>query len=163
MPKIPARFERRLPAEEILPPELIVAPVYEYEIEVPESAIDGQGHVNNVKFVQWMQDAAIRHADATGCTGATFAAGATWVVRQHRIEYRRPAFVGERIQVMTWVADFRRAFSQRKYKFVRVADQIVLAEGETDWVFVDVQSGRPRSIPGEIAAMFELVTENRKP
>lgn len=127
---------------------------FTHEIGVPSSAVDGNGHANNVEYVRWMQDAAVAHADAAGCTAATRDAGATWVVRSHHVEYRRPAFAGDRVRVETWVADFRRAFSLRKYRFVRAADGTVLAEGETDWVFVDVRTSRPRTIPPEIAAMF---------
>jgi acyl-CoA thioester hydrolase len=137
-----------------------VSAVYVYEIEVEPSAIDANGHVNNVEFVRWMQEAAVRHADEQGCTAATKAAGATWVVRSHQIQYLRPALAGDRVKVLTWVADFRRAFSLRKYKFVRVGDNVVLATGETDWVFVDTISGRPKSVPPQIQAMFELVTDD---
>ena len=70
--------------------------VYEYDIEVGPSAIDANGHVNNVEFVRWMQEAAVRHADERGCTAATKDAAATWVVRSHRIEYLRPALAGDR-------------------------------------------------------------------
>ena len=66
-----------------------------------------------------MQDAAVSHADERGCTAATREAGAAWVVRSHRIDYLRPAFAGDRVRVRTWVADFRRAFSLRKYEMVR--------------------------------------------
>ena len=60
------------------------------------------------------------------------------------------------MRVMTWVADFRRAFSLRRYRFVRAADGEVLAKGETDWVFVDVARARPRSVPEELKALFEV-------
>jgi len=135
-----------------------MAQIHNYPIEVGSTAIDANGHVNNVEFVRWMQDAAVSHADERGCTAATQAAGATWVVRSHRIEYLRPAFAGDRIRVMTWVADFRRAFSLRKYEFIRESDNTILARGETDWVFVDTQTGRPRSIPPTMAGMFEVAT-----
>jgi acyl-CoA thioester hydrolase len=126
------------------------------DITVGPAAIDGNGHANNVEFVRWMQEAAVAHADAAGCTAATLAAGGAWVVRSHRIEYLRPAFAGDRLVVVTWVADFRRAFSLRKYEFVRPVDNSVLARGETDWVYVDAGTGRPRSIPDPIRAMFEI-------
>ena len=32
------------------------------ELVVPDTAIDANGHVNNVQYVQWMQDAAIAHS-----------------------------------------------------------------------------------------------------
>ena len=131
--------------------------VFEYEIEVDPASIDGNGHVNNVEFVRWMQEAAVRHADAAGCTAATRGAGATWVARSHRVEYKRPAFAGDRVRVQTWVVDYRKAFSARGYRFSRAADGVVLAKGETDWVFVDVTSSRPRTIPDDIRALFVLL------
>src|SRR5882724_1232583 len=90
-------------------------PIFIHILHVPESAIDANGHVNNVEFVRWMQETAIAHADAAGCTAATREAGATWVVRSHQIQFSRPAFGGDIIHVRTWVANFRRAFSTRKY------------------------------------------------
>ena len=137
--------------------------VYEYEFEVDASAIDANGHVNNVEFVRWMQDAAVRHADARGLTAATRDAGATWVVRSHRIDYLRPAVAGDRVKVATWVADFRRAFSLRRYRFTRVADGTVLAKGETDWVFVDVNAARPKSVPDGLKALFDVAPPDWEP
>src|SRR5215212_1114432 len=130
-----------------------------YDLLVPPEAIDANGHANNVEFVRWMQDAAVHHADARGLSAATREAGATWVVRSHHVEYLRPAFAGDRLRVLTWVADFRRAFSTRRYRFTRPADGAVLARGETNWVFVDSNTGRPKSIPAELQGMFELPPE----
>jgi acyl-CoA thioester hydrolase len=137
--------------------------LHEYEITVDRSAIDANGHVNNVEFVWWMQDAAVRHADASGCTAATREAGATWVARSHHVEYLRPALPGDRVKVQTWVADFRRAFSMRRYRFLRAADGTLLSKGETDWVFVDVKSGRPRSVPDDIKSMFDIAPQGWEP
>ena len=138
-------------------------PIYEHCLKIPASAIDVHGHANNVEFIRWMQDAAVAHSNAVGCTAATTAAGAIWVARSHHIEYHRAAFLGEKIKVLTWVANFRRGFSLRKYKFIRESDGALLAKGETDWVFLHVGSGRPRSIPESIAAMFQLVSEDSEP
>jgi acyl-CoA thioester hydrolase len=128
-----------------------------YEIEVAASTIDANGHANNVEYLRWMQDAAVSHARAVGCSDATQAAGATWVVRSHHVDYLRPAFAGDRVEVRTWVADFRRAFSMRKYELVRSSDGAVLARGETNWVFVDAATGKPRSVPEAIQALFDVL------
>ena len=137
--------------------------LHEYAFPVPVPAIDANGHVNNVEFVRWMQDAAVAHADAAGCTAATLAAGATWVVRSHHVDYLRPAVAGDTIRVLTWVANVRRAFSLRRYQFRRAADNTLLARGETDWVFLDTKTVRPRSIPQEIMQGFELAPEGWEP
>ncbi len=138
-------------------------PVYRYEFIVPREAEDQNGHVNNVEYLRWMQDAAMQHSEALGCTKATHTAGATWVVRTHRIEYLKPAFAGERIAVLTWVSNVRRVQSLRKYRIIRPADKALLAEGETDWVFIDAQRGTLRSIPKDIKATFDLLPEDREP
>lgn len=137
-------------------------PVFRLELVVPASVVDGNRHVNNVAYVQWMQDVALKHSAATGCTRLTAAAGATWVARMHRIEYLSPAFAGDALAILTWVADFRKVRSLRRYQFVRTTDKKVIARGETDWVFVDAETGRPRGIPKEIAAAFVLVPDSPK-
>jgi len=134
-------------------------PFYRFEIIVPAEVVDQNRHVNNVAYVQWMQDAALQHSAATGCTRMTEAIGATWVARMHRIEYLSPGFAGDALTVLTWVADFRKVRSLRRYRFIRAADQKVLAQGETDWVFIDAATGRPRAISKEIASLFELVPD----
>lgn len=132
---------------------------HRHEFVIPESSLDANGHVNNVEYVRWMQEGAIRHAEEAGCTRATQRVGATWVARSHWIEYRRPAYAGDRVTVLTWVASFRKARSLRKYRIVRQPDEVVLACGETDWVFVDASTGRPRAIPDILKAMFQILPE----
>jgi acyl-CoA thioester hydrolase len=134
-------------------------PVYRFDITVPAEVVDENRHANNVAYVQWMQEAAIQHSAAAGCTGMTRALGAAWVIRTHRIEYLNPAFAGDALTVLTWVANFRRVRSLRRYKFIRAADQTVLAQGETDWVLVDAGTGRPRAIPDEIKDAFGVAAE----
>ena len=128
--------------------ENMTEPIYQFNFTVTDKVVDGNRHVNNVAYVQWMQDAAIRHAESSGCARITAAHGATWVVRSHRVDYRSPAFAGDAITVLTWVSNIRKVRSLRCYKFIRVADGAVLAEGETDWVFVDAANGTPAGDPG---------------
>ena len=133
--------------------------IHREEFAVPESAIDGNGHVNNVAFVQWMQNVATRHFDSGGVREAMEAAGGTWVARSHKIVYLGPAFAGEHIQALTWIADFSRVRSLRRYKFLRASDGKLLVRGETDWVFVNAKSGKPRSIPETIKQAFVAVSQ----
>lgn len=135
------------------------APIFHYRITVPESAIDLNGHVNNVAYVQWMQDTAMAHSAFTGGTQAAEDAGATWVARSHHIEYLNPAFLGEEIEVQTAIINMRRVRSVRRYRFTRVSDNKILARGETDWVLIHVQTGRPRSVPDAVQHCFTLAPE----
>ncbi len=140
-----------------------MTPIFRYRFTVGPEAIDENDHVNNVVYVQWMQDVAVRHATAVGCTDATRAIDAMWVARSHKIEYLSPAFAGDKIEAQTWVVSFRKVRSLRRYKFIRVSDGTTLARGETDWVFVDASSQRPRSIPEEVRAGFDLLPDDQSP
>lgn len=89
--------------------------------------------------------------------------GCTWIVRSHQVEYLRPAFEGEKIAVLTWIASIRKVRAQRKYKFFRISDQAVLATGQTDWVFADMSTGRPKSMPPVVATSFAVVADEAVP
>ena len=137
--------------------------IYKFDIEAAEKDVDRNGHVNNVVYIQWMQDAAVAHAQMSGCTEASIAAGATWVVRTHQIEYLSPAFAGDKITLLTWPSNFQRVRSLRKYKFFRARDQTEIARAETDWVFVNAKTGRPQSIPEEVKNTLPAVGKEMEP
>ncbi len=132
---------------------MTISPNYSKTIAIPKDAIDENGHVNNVVYVQWMQDIAVEHYASIGGIEAQ-GPDSTWVVRQHSIEYLLPAFAGEEIEIRTWVENIRKVRSLRKYEFVRKSDGKVLVKGETDWVFVDVKTGSPKAIPVEVESVF---------
>jgi len=129
------------------------------EFTVPTSDIDENGHVNNVSHVRWMQEIAVRHFAASGGKPVMHEAGATWVARSHHVEYLRPTFEGDRIQARTWVASFGRVRSVRKYEFAKLPEGTLVAKGETEWVFVDAVTGRPRTIPETLKSFFRTVQD----
>ena len=133
------------------------APIHQFEVRVTAAVVDRNGHANNVAYIQWLQDAALSHAQASGCIAVTAARSASWVVRTHHIEYLAPAFAGDTLIVQTWVANFRKVRSLRKYKITRASDQAVVALAETDWVFVNAATGRPLAIPDEVRNTLPVV------
>jgi acyl-CoA thioester hydrolase len=130
--------------------------IFTYSFTVPQNVIDENGHVNNVAYIQWMQEAAIRHAESAEYKPAE---NTGWFVREHRIEYLLPAFLGEEIEVRTWITEWKRVRLHRRYEFIRSSDEKVVARGETDWVHVDVKTGRPIAIPSEIQMLFPIVPD----
>jgi acyl-CoA thioester hydrolase len=135
-----------------------ISPIFTKTFFIPGSSIDENGHVNNVAYVQWMQDIAVEHYSSIGGITAQ-GSEATWVVREHKIEYLLPAIAGEEVEVKTWVENVRRVRSLRKYEFVRKSDGRILVRGETDWVFVDVKTGAPRAIPEQVSKVFSAGKE----
>lgn len=148
--------------------------IFKYRLTVPEDAIDGLGHANNTVFFQWMQAAAIAHSTEQGWTPESYhERGMAWIARSHAIQYRRPAFAGDRIIVQTWVNDMHRVSSRREYRIYREPSTAVdtdehdsmrgadsrdlIARAHTKWVLIDLKSGSLRRIPTDMVAAFELV------
>ncbi|MCL2458892.1 MAG: acyl-CoA thioesterase [Desulfobulbus sp.] len=141
-----------------------MAAIGRIELVVPATAIDLNGHVNNVQYVQWMQDAAMTHSAELGWSQERFASiGRTWIIRSHAIEYQHAAYLGEIIAILTWVGDFRKFRSLRKYKFVRPGDGVVLATAETLFIFCDLHTGRPVTIPPEVWEAYTVVAPADEP
>lgn len=138
--------------------------IYDHAHLVLVEETDGIGHVNNLSYVKWMQDAAIAHATAQGWPPQRhLQLGSGWVVRSHFIQYLRPAFPGERIVVRTWVSGFRHITSVRKYKILRPEDETLLAVAETNWAYIRYQDHVPCRIPPEVTESFVLVTPELEP
>ena len=78
-------------------------PRFAVAIRVVDSDIDRQGHVNNVAFLRFIQDAAAAHWTALAPQAALQAIA--WVVRRHEIEYLRPGFPGDQLLAHTWVGE----------------------------------------------------------
>lgn len=134
--------------------------IYLHRHRVSPEDVDRQGHVNNLSYLRWMQDAAVAHSAAQGWNTARYLeSGASWVVRSHTIEYLQPSFADESIVVATWVDSFRRIRSLRKYRILREADRALLARAETLWAFVALPSHAPRALPPELVTSFEVVPD----
>jgi acyl-CoA thioester hydrolase len=133
--------------------------IFRQALIVSDEAIDDFGHVNNQRYVAWMQEVATAHSAANGWPMERYLqTGAAWVVRSHFIEYLRPAFAGDVLDICTWASSLALREVTRKYSFRR-ADQL-LARAETKWVYVDIKSGRPKRIPEELLASFEAVPDD---
>ena len=135
-------------------------PIYEHHITVLPSDIDENNHANNLSYLRWMNEAAVAHSNENGWTAQRYIElGATWFARKHVIEYLAPSFKGDKIVVRTGVVDWKNIRSTRKYRFIRISDDKVIAEAETLWVFVNISTGKPTRLPNEVTGAFVVVNE----
>ena len=132
--------------------------IYEHHLTVRSEEIDRLGHVNNLAYMAWLLDAAVAHSAVQGWNAERYdQLGCVWVVRSHEIKYIEPAYADQQVVVRTWVADMSKVSSTRRYRIERASDGAVLCKAATRWAFVDLASGKLRSIPEEVWSAFELV------
>jgi acyl-CoA thioester hydrolase len=132
--------------------------VFTHTFEVPESSIDGYGHVSNIEYLRWMQEVATAHTASEGWTLDRYRQSrAIWVVRRHAIDYLMPAYAGERLDLHTWIEWVRDCQSVRRYLLTKTGAHRALARAETLWVCIDPESGRPKRVPEDFIQAFDLV------
>ena len=126
--------------------------VFVVPLDVRPEHIDANGHVNNVVYVGWLQDAGTAHWNARfdDETRAKW----SWVVLRHEIDYLRgidPGAVG--VVARTWVGDPQ---GPRFNRYVRIEDGEgrLCAQGISEWCLVEGKSLRPSRIPAEMLAPF---------
>ncbi len=95
--------------------------IFDLHIQVQPQHIDALGHVNNVMYVQWMQDVAAAHVETLG-VGVTkyLELKHAMVAVEHHVQYRKAAFEGEEIVLRTWLDDINALYSFRQYAFFSV-------------------------------------------
>lgn len=121
-------------------------------IPVEPGDIDVNGHVNNVVYLRWVQDAATAHWLAR--TSAAEKAAVTWVVVRHEIDYRRAALPGDVIRAVTWVGPASRHTYERNTELRREADDTLLARARTLWCPLEPATGRPCRLEDGLRARF---------
>ncbi len=127
-----------------------VAEPHFYTIGIVPTDIDFMGHVNNARYLNWVQDAVIAHWQKLAPPEAV--AQHLWVALKHEITYRKPAFLNDEViaTVMLEKIHGARAFYET---FIKRGEE-VLAEVKSSWCCVDATTLRPARIAADIAAHF---------
>jgi acyl-CoA thioester hydrolase len=126
--------------------------VFDWEITVLPEHLDYLQHVNNVVYVQLMQDVADKHWNSVVPAKAN--EHIRWVVRRHEIDYLAPAFLHDTLVVRTWTGEHTAVTWDRHYEIIRPGDEKKIIAAKSVWVLLDKLSGRPRRIDEEILTRF---------
>ncbi len=116
---------------------------------------DAHGHLTQLSYLRWMQEAAYAASVAVGYDLARYTdLSHVWVIRETRLDHLRPVRYEDQIMVQTWVADFRRWHSQRRYDFIQAGSGEIAARASTDWVYLQLPSHRPATVPLDMQRAF---------
>ena len=124
--------------------------IYQKTIVVEDEHIDDENHVNNVVYLQWVQDIAVDHWYSK--SNDEFNDAYYWVVLDHFIEYKGPAFLGDELIVKTYVRKNAGVRSSRVVEFFKNEKLVVRAK--TNWCLLDRKRNRPTRLPEEVNEMF---------
>lgn len=122
---------------------------FELSVEVEEKHIDALSHVNNIVYLQWVQEVAGAHWFSVAGKNS----GYIWVVRKHEIEYFKPAFKGDILSLRTWVEKMEGFRSIRRVDILRGEE--ILCSCTTNWIALDSDNLRPKRIEEPFQTAFE--------
>jgi acyl-CoA thioester hydrolase len=134
---------------------------FELAITVEPADIDLLGHVNNVTYLRWVQEAATAHW--TTVARAEDQAKLLWVVLRHEIDYKRAALPGDEIVARTWVGTATRVRFERFTEILRASDHAILASAKTVWCPIDARSMKPVAVSAEVRARFSTDLQQAAP
>ena len=124
------------------------------EVVVRSTEIDVNGHVNNAKFVEYLEWGREEWYERNGFAYDRLEQlGAVTVVVNVNLNLRRPCHQGDALRVVTWPVRRGRtsyALGQR----IEAADSGVAADAVVTLVTVDEASRTSRPLPEEFAALF---------
>ena len=123
---------------------------YQTTLIVTEDHLDELEHVNNVVYLQWVQDIAGEHWMSR--SNEAFNAKYFWVVLNHFIEYKGQAFKGDELTIATYVEKNEGVRSVRHVEMLR--GEKLIAKARTEWVLMDRERNRPVRVPEEVNRMF---------
>ncbi len=126
--------------------------VFTVPLDVLPEHIDANGHVNNVVYVGWLQDAGTAHWNARFDEDTR--ARWSWVALRHEIDYLRALMPDATAVARTWVGDPQ---GPRFNRYVRIEDGEgrLCAQGLSEWCLVDAVTMRPTRIPATMLPTFE--------
>lgn len=125
--------------------------IFETSTIVKPDDLDELNHVNNVRYVEWVQNIAKAHW--LHSASKQIIKDYYWVMISHCIEYKSAAFLNDSIKFKTYVVKSEGVTSVRMVE-ISDANNKLLAKSETTWCLMSAQTNRPARITAEIIELF---------
>ncbi|WP_343486123.1 acyl-CoA thioesterase [Allomuricauda sp. d1] len=122
-------------------------------IAVTYKDLDELNHVNNIRYIEWIQEISREHWQKV--SKKQFDHAFLWVVRKHDITYHHAAQENDNLLVSTHIALFHGPISKRIVEIKNNKTGQLLVRSITDWCLVDKVDLRPKRIPESMSSLFE--------
>lgn len=121
-------------------------------ITVTKDDLDELNHVNNVRYVEWVNTVARAHWQQNA--SKALLEYYFWVLLSHTIDYKKAAVLGDEILLKTYVTKADGVTSTRTVSIYNKKSNTLLATSETHWCFMSSQTQKPTRITEEVKALF---------
>ena len=126
--------------------------ILEQEITVSQNDLDDLNHVNNVVYINWIQEIAKNHWDVL--VSDEIKDNYYWVLLEHHIKYLHSALLNEKIIIKTYIEETKGVKSSRKVEIYNKGTNQLLVTSKTIWCLINAKTNKPSRINDEIRKAF---------
>lgn len=118
--------------------------------------IDFVGHVNNIIYIQWMENGRMRLLEAMGIPPTELAAedGIVPILTETDIQYKKPFFLNNAVTVELWISKLNNASAIMQFRFLNEKNELC-ATGQQKGLFVNRETMRPARLNEKYRKAFE--------
>jgi len=119
---------------------------FTYTLKVEPEHIDILMHVNNVVYLQWVNDISERHWNKLSGNGLK--EKYFWVVLRHELDYLNEAVLGDELTLYTYIGESKGVKSVRHVEISK--GETLLLKAASTWCLIDAKTLRPTRIKNDI-------------
>lgn len=118
--------------------------------------IDFVGHVNNIIYIQWMENGRLRLLEKMGIPAAELSknSGVKPVLTETTIKYRNPLFLHNEVTVEMWISKLNNASAIMEFRFFNEKG-VLCASGQQKGLFIDQNTMKPTRLDIKHREAFE--------
>lgn len=132
---------------------------YKFESRVRYSEMDMEQKLTRMALVDYFQDCSTFQSEECN-NGLAYlrSKGMAWMILSWQIEILRRPSLGEKITTATWPYGFKAFYGYRNYAMYDASGE-TLAEANSVWALIDVETGHPARVTPEIINSYPPMEE----
>lgn len=116
--------------------------------------LDLYGHVNNARYLEFLEEGRWSFAEKNLDFKAWERLGLVFSVVNININYRRPAFLGDVIEIRTWISRIGKASATIRQEILLKGTETAIADADVTFVMVDGGTNKPVPLNEDILTAF---------
>lgn len=127
-----------------------------YREKIYTYQIDYVGHVNNIIYIQWIENGRVRLMEAIGMpiTEIAIDERIVPVLTETTIKYKKPFYLNNDVIIETWLSKLNNASAIIEFRFYNEKNELC-SSGQQRGLFINRVTGRPSRLSENHRKSFE--------
>ena len=127
------------------------------DIKIRGYHIDINGHVNNARYLEFLEEGRWVWSEQNMDFVILREKGLLFSVVNINIDYKRPAFISEVLEVQTSLESLGQTSGLLRQKIVLKGTEKLIVDGRVTFVLIDENTKKPINLEGELREKLEVV------